>query len=149
MAKSGEEPLAGTAPDLARFEGGRVAAAVPELNARETAVPVRDLAHVAQVHDIALIPDARRRVGIFVRLGVDGAVFGEHHAPAALGLHTAQMRLRARPLGARAGAVRGLPKAIAGFFWSDLDRVEQHIVLWISSHGLPPKPRAPSGVRCR
>src|SRR4029077_18976311 len=37
----GRQPLAGSAAELARFERRRIAAAVPELNAREAAVPMR------------------------------------------------------------------------------------------------------------
>ena len=132
--KYGRQPLARGAAELARLERRRIAAAVPELNAGEAAVPMRHLAHVAQVGDVTLIPDARGSVGIFVGFGMDGAELGKHRAPAALGLHAAQMGLSAGPLGAGSGAVRGLPESIAELLGADLDGLEQHIVFGISRH---------------
>ena len=85
---------------------------------------VRHLAHIAQVGDVTLIPDARGGVGIFVGFGMDGAELRIDHAPAALGLHAAQMGLSAGPLGAGSGTVRGLPESIAQLLRADLDRLE-------------------------
>src|SRR5277367_1942157 len=101
-------------------------------------MPLCDFAHIAQVFDVAVIPNTRRRKGILVRFRVDGTELREYHAPAALGLHAAQMCLSARPLRTRAGAVGGLPKAIASFLRSYLDRLEQHIMFRVASHVFPP-----------
>ena len=63
---------------------------------------------------------------------MDGAELGKDRAPAALGLHAAQMGLSAGPLGAGSGTVRGLPESIAELLGADLDGLEQHIVFGIS-----------------
>ena len=119
------QPLARGAAELARLERRRIAAAVPQLNPGKAAVLVRHIAHVAQVDHVSLIPDARGGVGILVRFGMDGAELREHGAPAALGLHAAQMRLGAGSFGAGPGAMRGLPESIAERLRADLDGLEQ------------------------
>jgi hypothetical protein len=110
-------------------------AAVPKLNAGETVVPMRQVAHVSEIAHVAFIPDARRGVGILVGLGVNGAVLGEHHTPTPFGLCAAQRRLRPRPLGARAGTMGGLEEAIARALRPDLDAFEEDVVLGIPCHG--------------
>ncbi len=99
------QPLARSAAELARLERGRIAAAVPQLDAGKAPIPARYLGHVAQVEHVALIPNAGGSIGIFVGFGMDGAEFGEYRAPTAFGLHAPQMGLRAGPLGAGTGAV--------------------------------------------
>jgi meso-butanediol dehydrogenase / (S,S)-butanediol dehydrogenase / diacetyl reductase len=103
----------------------------------KAAVAMRDLAHVAEVDDVALVPDARRRIGVLVGLRMDRTEFREDDAPAAFGFHAAQVRLGAGALGTGPRAMRGLPKAIARLLGSDLDRFEQHVVFGVSSHGAP------------
>ena len=61
-----------------------------------------------------------------------GAELRKDRAPAALGLHAAQMGLSTGPLGARSGAVRGLPESIANLLGTDLEGLEQYVVLGIS-----------------
>src|ERR1700676_4526130 len=65
---------------------------------------------------------------------MDGAELREARAPAPLGVYAAKMSLSAGSLGARSGAVRGLPESIAELLRADLDRLEQHVVLGISGH---------------
>ena len=131
------QPLARRTPEFARLERRRIAAAVPELYAGEAVVPVRDLAQVAKVDDIAAVPDACGRVRILVGLRMDRAILGEYGAPAALGLHAAEVRLRPGPLGSRPGAVRGLPEAVAQRLRPDPDRLEQNVVLGVACHESP------------
>ncbi len=124
--------MARGASELARLERRRVAAAVPELNAGQASILVRHFAHVAQIDDVSLIPEACGDVRILIGLGMDGAELGEDRAPTALGLHAAKMGLGTGSFGAGSGAVRGLPKSIAELLGTDLDRLEQYVVLRIS-----------------
>src|ERR1700681_647608 len=109
-------------------------AVVPELHPRQGLVPVDFIAHVAQIDDVALVPQTRRVPGILVRFWVDRAELGANDAPAALGLHSAKARLSARALRAVTRAVGCLPEAIAAGLRAEADRLEENVVLWISCH---------------
>src|SRR5258707_10335229 len=76
------QPLARSTAELARLERGRIAAAVPELHARQAPKLVRHLAHVAQVEHVSLIPEAGGGVGGFIAVVEGGAEKLEHGAPA-------------------------------------------------------------------
>src|SRR5882762_184852 len=97
-------------------------------------VPVDFIAHVAQIDDVALVPQTRRVPGILVRFRMDRAELGANDTPAAFGLHTAKARLSARALRAVPGAVGCLPEAIAADLRPEADRLEENVVLWISCH---------------
>src|ERR1700730_16912711 len=97
-------------------------AVVPELHPREGLVPVDFIAHVAQIDDVALIPQTRRVPGILVRFCVDRAELGAH-APLSAG---ALRRLNR--------AVGCLPEAIVADLRPEADRLEENVVLWISCH---------------
>src|ERR1700730_7564873 len=109
-------------------------AVVPELHPRQGLVPVDLIAHVAQIDDVALIPQTRRVPGILVRFCVDRAELGADDPPAAFGLHTAKVRLSAWALRAVTRAVGCLPEAIAADLRPEADRLEENVVLWISCH---------------
>ena len=126
--------IARAARHLARFETGRLNAAIPELDAGEGIVTVKGVAKVAQIDDVAFIPKARRHVGIVVRFRMDRAEFREHGAPSAFGLHAPERRLRARSLGARARAMRCLPEPILRSLGAQRDRFEQDVVFRITWH---------------
>src|SRR6267378_6926049 len=109
-------------------------AVVPELHPRQGLVPVDLIAHVAQIDDVAVVPQTRRVPGILVRFRVDRAELGANDAPAALGLHAAKARLGTRALRAVTGAVGCLPEAIAAGLRTEADRLEENVVRWISCH---------------
>src|SRR2546425_7682125 len=83
---------------------------------------------MAQIDDVALVPQPRRVPRVLVGLGVDRAKFGADDRPASLGLHAAKARLRPRPVRAVAGAVRGLPETVAHRLRAERNRLKQDVV---------------------
>ena len=126
--------VACAARHLARFEAGRLDAAVPELDSRQGAVTVKGVAEVAQIEDVAFVPEARGHVGVVVRFRMDGAEFREHGAPPAFCLHASERRLRARTLRPRTRAMRCLPESVLRDFRTHRDGFEQDVVLGITWH---------------
>jgi len=97
---------------------------------------VQAIVQVAQVDDVAVIPDARRHAVGVIGFRRDRTVFGAARTPSTFGLHTAIGRLRTRLLGAGADAMRNLVEAVLHRLRADLDRLEQNVVFWIARHGL-------------
>ena len=126
--------VARAARHLARFQAGRLDAAVPELDAGQCAVTVKGIAEVAQIDDIAFVPEACRHVGVVVRFGMDRAEFREHGAPTAFGFHAPKRRLRTWSLGAWSCAMRCLPEPVLRGLRTHRDRFEQDVVLRITWH---------------
>src|ERR1700682_4287390 len=102
-------------------------AVVPELHPRQGLVPVDFIAHVAQIDDVALVPQTRRVPGILVRLWGDRPERGASAAPPACGLHSAKARLRAGALRAVTRAVGCLPEAIAAGLRAEADRLGEDV----------------------
>ncbi len=128
--------LARAARRRARFHAGRMRGAVPELDAGQGAEVMDVIGHGAQIAHVARIPDARRQTMRVVRLGVNRAILGIDSGPAALGLQRAMRRLEARPVGARADAMRHLVEPVAQRLRADLDRLKQNVVFWVARHTL-------------
>ena len=131
--------------DLARAPGygaalhaGRMGSAVPHLDPGQRAMPVDFVTHVAEVDDIALVPDAGRDAMHVVGFRMDRGVLGADAAPAALGLHAAEGSLGARPFGTCAVAVGNLIEAIFHGLRADLNRLEQAVILRITRHRASP-----------
>ena len=111
-----------------------VGPAVPDLDRCERALLMDHVAHEAQVGDVALVPEPGADAVRIVRLRRDRAVLGRHGSPAALGLHGAEVRLEAGPVGAGTVAVRRLEEAVGQGLRADLERLEQDVVLGIARH---------------
>ena len=126
--------VARAARHLAGFEAGRLDAAVPELDAGERTVTVQRVAEVAQVDDVAVVPEAGGHVGVVIRFRMDRAELREHRAPSAFGLHASERRLRPRPLGAWTRAMRCLPEPVLRGLRSHRDWFEQDVVFRITWH---------------
>ncbi len=129
---------------LARPEVGHARAAQAEFDARQRAFGMDHLGHQRVRANVALVPEGRHGKGRVLARRMDRAVFGVDHAPAALGLHAAQMGQGARAQVAAAGAVRHLIEAVLGRHRPDLDRFEEDIVAWIAAHGFTCNPLAPA-----
>ena len=130
--------LTGAPGHGATLHAGRVGSAVPHLDPGQRAMPVNLVAHVTQVDDIALIPDAGRDPMHVVGFRMDRGVFGADSAPAALGLHAAEGGLGARPLRACAVAVGNLIEAVLHGLRTDPNRLEQAVILRITRHRASP-----------
>ena len=120
------------------FEALGVAAAVPELDAGETVMAVDQVAHGAQVDDVAVVPQAGAGVGRIVRIGADRTIFGAGDGPTALDLHGPEVSLGADAVGARVVAMGHAEKTVPCGFRADLDGLEQAIVFGVTCHGSSP-----------
>ena len=110
-------------------------AAVGQLDPGEGAVPVRLLGHEREVARVVLVPDRCETTGQKSESGLTSASSVQTAGPAALGLHAAEVRLRARLLAPEARAVRHLVEAVPQRLRPDLDRLEEDVVAGIARHG--------------
>ena len=127
--------LTRSAGDLATRRALGRGAAVPQLDARERAVPVRLFAHEREIARVVVVPQSRHRPGGAVRLRMDRAELGADRCPAALGLRRAKPCLRAGPVGAEARAVRYLVEAVAQDLRPDSNRLEENVEPRVAGHG--------------
>ena len=139
LGKHVRRQAAGIARHLAGLHVRCVTARVPELDARQRAVPVQLVAHMAVIDDVALVPHPPQRERVFVRFRVHRDRLGEHRAPAALGLGAAKRGLGAGPLGAESRAMGGLPETVFQCLGAELDGLEQNVILRFPCHD--PSPR--------
>src|SRR5262249_1171241 len=108
--------------------------AVPQLDPGKRAMAMHGLGHERLRLYVVLIPERREGVGSVVRGGMDRAVFGADHAPAAFGLHRTHGCQRLRQGIAHARTVRHLVESIPGRHRPDADRLEQDVVARIARH---------------
>ena len=127
--------LARGARDLAACRALGRGAAVPQLDARERAVPVRLLAHEREIARVVVVPQPRHGPRGTIRLRMDRAELGADRRPAAFGLRRAEPCLRAGPVGAEARAVGHLVEAVAQDFRPDSNRLEENVEPGVAGHG--------------
>jgi hypothetical protein len=84
--------LSGPKRRLARSRLARPQAAMPQFDPGQRAVAMHGLGHRGHVAHIAIVPERGIGGGGVVRTGMDRAIFGVHHAPAAFGLDPAHGR---------------------------------------------------------
>ncbi len=118
----------------ARLAVGAVSAPVRQLDAGERAVPVRLVGHQREVAHVILVPDPLGDDRVVVGVGADESLLGADGGPAALRLHPAEARLRARLLAPEARAVGHLVEAVSQRLRADLDRLEEHVMAGIAGH---------------
>ena len=119
----------------AGFEVGRAVARIHHLHPRQGAVRMHGIRQMAQVVDVALVPQGGEPGGRAVGIGMDRTRLRAHRAPAALGLHRPVRGLGARLVDARADAVGHLVETVFHHLRADRDRLEQAVVFWIPRHG--------------
>ncbi|MEI2807145.1 MAG: hypothetical protein V9G18_14785 [Albidovulum sp.] len=119
---------------LARQRVRRSLAAVPKFDPGKGAVGMDRRGHRCVVSHVAVVPERGiGRVGV-VRAGMDRAVFGIHHAPAALGLDPSHGGERVGVEVAHAGAVRHLVEAVGRGDRADPDRLEEDVEAGVAGH---------------
>ena len=114
---------------------GAVDAAVGKLDTRQSAVGFHRLGHTGQGGEVAVIPEALFDEGSDLGCGVNLGLFGEDHAPAALGLGAAHLDHGGGIAVAAAVAMRDLVKAVLGQLWPDLHRREKDVVAGVAGLG--------------
>src|SRR5882672_2474452 len=112
--------------------------AVPQLRGGKGAVLVEHVAHDGQVLDVVVVPKPCGDAMRVVRLGRDRAVLGTAGAVAALRLHRAEIRLAQWLLRPEAVAMRDLVEAVLHRLGSELDRLEEDVVLRVTRHVAKP-----------
>ena len=131
----GEDRSAGDGQrHLARIEVRAVDAGIGKLDARQRPVRLHRLGHTRKRGDVAVVPEMLFDEGGDFRTGVDLGLFGEDHAPAALGLGTAHLDHGRGVAISAAIAVRHLVEAILRHLRADLHRREQDVVAGIAGH---------------
>ena len=119
---------------MAGVHAGRMGATVPHFAAYQRPVFVAAIGQMAEIDDVALVPQPRMHARRIVGIGIDRAVFGAHGAPAALGAHRAIRCLATGLVRARTNAVRHHEKAVLHRFRPDLDGLKQNVVFRIACH---------------
>ena len=124
---------------LAAVEVGGGRAVVIELDRRQRAVLVHRLAHQRVVRDVVVVPQPRLDERRHVAGGMDLALLGRDHRPAALRLHPAHGGMGVGMRMPHAVAMRHLEEPVLGGDRPDADRLEQDVVTRIARHGSPQK----------
>ncbi len=141
--------LGGPERRAARLAAVRVHAAVRQLDAGERAVLVGLVAHEREVAHVVLVPDPGRDDGPVIGVARDQRLFGVHRRPAALRLHPAEARLRARLLRPEPRAVRHLVEAVPQCLRPDPDGLEEDVVLRVAGHTLQIIPGVGQPIQAR
>jgi len=114
---------------------------MPELDACQRAEFVDSVGHQGLGRDIVLVPQGAERIRRIIGAGMDRAVFGVDHAPAAFGLDAAHRRHRIGQAITHAGAMGHLIEPVGRCHRADFDRLEQDVVAGITRHGTAPANR--------